>query len=47
MWHLRWVRSGSGPAATLDLHFGPDDRGQLTGLLMFASETAASKSENP
>jgi len=47
MWHLRWVRAGSEPAERLDLHFGPDDRGQLTGLLMFASELAASESENP
>ena len=47
MWHLRWVRAGNEPAATLDLHFGPDDRGQWTGLLMFASELAATESENP
>jgi len=47
MWHLRWVRAGNEPGATLDVHFGPDDRGQWTGLLMFTSEPAATESENP
>ncbi len=47
VWQRRWVRPGSEPAQWLDLHFGPDDRGQLTGLLMFASGRAASEGENP
>ena len=33
-WHLRYARSGRDATQTVDVQFGPDGRGRLTGLVM-------------
>jgi len=38
-WHARFTAPGAAPAASVDVHFGPDTGGRLVGLLMITPGT--------
>ena len=39
-WHARYARTPDQPEETIDVQFGPDGRGRLTGLLLVTPPTA-------